>query len=497
MTLLVALPVILPLATAVAGLLLLSRPRWQAPIGLAGALALLAAAAALLVRTWRDGIQVIEIGGWPAPFGIVLVSDMLSAVMVTVAAAVGLAATVYSFRVVDAGRISAGYYALIHVLLMGVCGAFLSGDIFNLYVWFEVMLMASFVLLVIGGERPQFEAGLKYVALNLLGSVGFLSGVGLLYGAAGTLNMADLAVRVGEADADARYYTVVAMLFLVAFGLKAAVFPLYFWLPASYHTAPAPVAALFAGLLTKVGVYSLLRVFTLIFTQDTGYTRELLLWMSAATMVSGVLGAAAHQDMKRILSFHIISQIGYMTMGLALATPLALGGALFYMVHNIIAKTNLFFVAGVVRRLRGSYELRDLGGLARAHPWLAAAFFVSAFSLAGVPPLSGFFAKFIMVRAAIETREYAVAGVMLGVGLLTLFSMVKIWTEAFLKPSPGGAVSEGAVGVASWVPVIAFALLAIAMGVGAEWWWRPMELAGQQLFDRTGYIDAVLGGGAR
>ena len=494
MSLLLALPVVLPLAAAVAGMLTLGRPRWQAPIGLAGSAALLAAAAALLTWTWREGIHVLEVGGWPAPFGIVLVADMLSAVMVTVTGAVGLAATVYSFRVVDDGRLRAGYYAFIQVLLMGVSGAFLAGDIFNLYVWFEVMLMASFVLLVIGGERPQFEAGMKYVALNLVGSVMFLSGIGLLYGATGTLNMADLAVRVAADSAEARYATVVAMLFLVAFGLKAAVFPLYSWLPASYHVAPAPVAALFAGLLTKVGVYALLRVFTLIFTQDAGYTRELLFWISAATMVSGVLGAAAHQDMKRILSFHIISQIGYMTMGLGLATPLALGGALFYMVHNIIAKTNLFFIAGVVRRLRGSYELRELGGLARAHPWLAATFFVSAMSLAGVPPLSGFFAKFIMVRAAIETREYAAAGVMLGVGLLTLFSMVKIWTEAFLKPAPAGAVSEGVVGAPSWVPVLAFAALAIAMGVGAEWWWRPMAMAGEQLFDRQEYIDAVLGG---
>lgn len=495
MTLLLALPIVIPLVAAIAGMLVRTQRRWPEVAGLAGSAGLLAAGVALLGWTWRDGIHVLELGGWPAPFGIVLVADMLAAVMVTVAGVVALGATVYSFGVVDAGRIHAGYYAFIQVLLVGVSGAFLSGDIFNLYVWFEVMLMASFILMVVGGERPQFEAGMKYVALNLVGSVMFLSGVGLLYGAAGTLNLADLAVRVGEAGEDARYSTVVAMLFLVAFGLKAAVFPLYFWLPASYHTTPAPVAALFAGLLTKVGVYSLLRVFPLVFTQDAGYTRELLLWISAATMVSGVLGAAAHQDMKRILSFHIISQIGYMTMGIALATPLALGGALFYMVHNIVAKTNLFFVAGVVRRLRGSYELKEIGGLARAHPWLAVAFFVSAFSLAGVPPLSGFFAKFIMVRAAIETKSYVVAGVMLGVGLLTLFSMVKIWTEAFLKPSPGGAVSEGPVGLASWLPVAMFAVMAIAMGVGAEWWWRPMELAGEQIFDRSGYIEAVLGDG--
>ncbi|WP_322817579.1 proton-conducting transporter membrane subunit [Tepidiforma sp.] len=494
MSLLVGLPLAVPLVAAIAGLLTLRWPRWQAPIAIGGAAVLLGCAVALLGWSWREGIQVLEVGGWPAPFGIVLVADMLSTVLVTAAGVVGLGAAVYSAGNVDEARVRAGYYPLMHVLLLGVCGAFLSGDIFNLYVWFEVMLMASFVLMVIGGERPQFEAGMKYVVLNLMGSVAFLSGVGLLYGAMGTLNMAQLAVEVAEAGEGARYLTVVAMLFLVAFGLKAAVFPLYSWLPASYHTAPAPVAALFAGLLTKVGVYALLRVFTLVFTQDAGYTRELLWWISAATMVSGVLGAAAHQDMKRILSFHIVSQIGYMTMGLAIASPLALGGALFYLVHNIVAKTNLFFVAGVVRRLRGSYELESLGGLGRAHPWLAVAFFVSAFSLAGVPPLSGFFAKFIMVRAAVEEREYAAAAVMLGVGLLTLFSMVKIWTEAFLKPSPGGAVGEGSVGAAAWLPVGAFAVLAVAMGVGAEWWWRPMELAGQQLFDRNGYIEAVLGG---
>lgn len=489
----VALPVMVPLLTAVLGMLTLAWPRWQAPIGVAGAVALALSGALLLWRTWTEGVLVVEVGAWPAPFGIVLVADMLAAVMVTVAGVVGLAATVYSLAVVDAGRLSSGYYAFIHVLLVGVCGAFLAGDIFNLYVWFELLLMASFVLLVIGGERPQFEAGMKYVALNLVGSVMFLTGVGLLYGAMGTLNLADLAVKVAEREEDSRYLTVVAVPFLVAFGLKAAVFPLYFWLPASYHTAPAPVAALFAGLLTKVGVYSLMRIFTLVFTHDRGFTHELIFWISTVTMVSGVLGAAAHQDMKRILSFHIISQIGYMTMGIAIGTPFALGGALFYMVHNIVAKTNLFFVAGVVRRLRGSYELKDLGGIAKAHPWLAGMFAISAFSLAGIPPLSGFFAKLIMVRAAVESSEFVAAGVMLAVGLLTLFSMVKIWMEVFVKREREGSVSEGSVGIASWAPVVVFSALAVAMGVGAEWWWKPMAEAGHQLASREAYLEAVLG----
>jgi multicomponent Na+:H+ antiporter subunit D len=490
---LVALPLLVMLASSVVALACLRYQKTQEAIALTGMVALVGAAGWLLAETWDGEILVLQAANWPAPFGITLVADLFSSIMVMLAAIVGLAATMYSVGTIDADRERYGYYPLMNILVLGVCGAFLTGDLFNLYVWFEVLLVASFVIMALGGGRPQVEGALKYVALNLVSSVLFLSGVGLLYAATGTLNMADLSLRVAEAEADG-YMTAVAMLFLTAFGIKAAMFPLFFWLPASYHTAPAPVAALFAGLLTKVGVYALIRVFTLIFTTDVGYTHTIILWLSVATMVTGVLGAVSHNDVKRILSFHIISQIGYMTLGLALFTPLALAGSIFYIGHHIIVKTNLFFVAGVIRRLGGSYELAHLGGLARSRPALAALFFIPAFSLGGIPPLSGFFAKFVLVRAAADEREFVALAFALGVGLLTLLSMTKIFVEAFLKPAPEEPPAPAAsAGFWHYAPIAGLAALTLVLGFAAEPFLSAATEAADQLMEPERYIAAVLG----
>ena len=314
---------------------------------------------------------------------------------------------VYSLGSIDEAREAHGYHPLFHVLLMGVSMAFLTGDLFNLYVAFEVMLMASFVLLSLGGERAQLEGAVKYVTLNLLSSAVFLAAVGVLYGVAGTLNLADLALAVQRGTAPG-LVTTLACLFLVAFGIKAAVFPLFFWLPASYHTPPVAVSALFAGLLTKVGVYALVRAFTLVFTGDTALTHGLILAVAVLTMVTGVLGAAAQFEFRRVLSFHIVSQIGYMVLGLGLFTPLALAGTVFYLIHHIVVKTNLFLVAGIVKRLGGTLDLGSLGGLYRRRPALALLFLVPAFSLAGIPPLSGFWGKLVLVKAGLDSGHYAV-----------------------------------------------------------------------------------------
>ncbi|MEO0391858.1 MAG: proton-conducting transporter membrane subunit, partial [Pseudomonadota bacterium] len=339
-----ALPIAIPFAAAVLAFLARSRPagRW---ISVAGSAASLVAALALLSVVLRDGVVAAQMGGWPAPFGITLVADLLSAAMVLITAIVSLAVAVYALGDIDERKEALGYHALFQVLIAGVTGAFVTGDLFNLYVWFEVMLIASFGLLVLGGRAEQIDGGVKYVALNLVSTIMFLTGVGLLYGMTGTLNMADLAGAVDEADQG--LLTVVAVLFMIAFGVKAAVFPLFFWLPASYHTPAFSVSAVFAGLLTKVGVYALIRMFTLVFDHDVAFTHEILLWVAALTMTTGVLGAAAQNDMRRILSFHIVSQIGYMVLGLALLTPLALVGAVFYLVHHIVVKANLFLIAGV------------------------------------------------------------------------------------------------------------------------------------------------------
>jgi multicomponent Na+:H+ antiporter subunit D len=361
------------------------------------------------------------------------------------------------------------------------------------------------VLLVLGGERPQLHGGIKYVTLNLVSSSVFLAAVGILYGVTGTLNLADLAVKLDGMDRPVTV-TAVGMLFLIAFGIKAAVFPLFFWLPASYHTPPGAVSALFAGLLTKVGVYSLIRVFTLLFVQEVGFTHTLILVLSGLTMVTGVLGAVAQDEFRRILSFLHIGQIGYMTTGLALAgladspdlATLALAGSIFYIAHHVAAMTNLFLVSSVVRRLCGSFELKRQGGLYRTHPALAALFLIPALSLGGMPPLSGFFAKLPLLQAGLGMGQYAIVATALVVGLLTLYSTTKIWAEAFWKPAPpavAGPEGHAVQGVNTLlIPIAMLATLTVSIGLAAGPVFVLATRAAEQLIDREGYIRAVLGG---
>ncbi|MEW6579991.1 MAG: Na+/H+ antiporter subunit D [Chloroflexota bacterium] len=500
MNLLLVLPILIPFLTAVTALLAWHNRLLQRRINVAGASLHFAVALGLLASVSRDGIQVTQIGNWPAPFGITLVADLFSAIMVTMTGLMGLTVAVYSLGTIDARRESFGYYALLHTLLMGVSGAFLTGDMFNLYVWFEVMLIASFVLMALGGAKEQLEGALKYVTINLVSSALFLTSVGVLYSVTGTLNMADLARRVSSGTIDPGLTTVLAMMFLVTFGIKAALFPLFFWLPASYHTPPIAITALFSGLLTKVGVYALVRVFTLIFVHDVAFTHSLLMVIAGLTMVTGVLGAVAQMEMRRLLSFHIISQIGYLLMGLALFTELALAGTIFFMVHVIIAKSALFLVSGLVRRVAGSYHLKELGGLYRSNTGLATLFFVPAMALAGIPPLSGFWAKLTLVRAGLETEDYAIVAVSLAVSILTLFSMTKIWAEVFWKdrsessdpPKPLSPFQRHSL----LIPAVWLAALTVLIGVGAEPILDLAMDAAAQLHDPSAYIRAVLGGGA-
>ena len=491
-----AAPLAIPFFAAVLAYLTRATPR-AAWISVGGATALLVASIVLMVEVLENGVVAGQMGSWSAPFGITLVADLLSAVMVVITAITALAVAVYALADVSATQERMGYHALFQVLIAGVTGAFLTGDLFNLYVWFEVMLIASFGLLVLGGSKEQLDGGIKYVTLNLVSTILFLSGIGLLYGMTGTLNMADLAVTVPTLD-NQGLVTVIAVLFMVAFGVKAAVFPLFFWLPAAYHTPAFSVSAVFAGLLTKVGVYALIRMFTLVFTGDTAFTHEILLWVAGFTMVTGVLGAAAQQDFRKILSFHIVSQIGYMILGLALFTPFAIVGAVFYLVHHIIVKANLFLVSGVAARLTGSTELGRIGGLYASAPLLAILFLVPAFSLAGFPPLSGFWAKYVVVKASLDAEAWILAAAALVVGALTIFSMTKIWAEAFWKPHPDGL--EPVLGrlsarerTALIAPIAALAILTCVIGLAPDPFVRFAEASAAQLMDPSDYIATVLG----
>ncbi|WP_438768191.1 Na+/H+ antiporter subunit D [Kushneria sp. TE3] len=494
----VALPILIPLTAGALSMAFWRSRMMQRLIGVVGTAMLLVVSIWLFVSVQAQGHVVMHAGGWEAPFGITLVADLLSAIMIVLTGIIGFAVAVYSLPTIGRGHETFGYYPLLHLLLAGVAGAFLTGDIFNLYVWFEVMLLASFALLILGGERAQMEGAIKYVTLNLLSSVIFLSAIGLLYGLLGTLNMADIARRVALVE-DNTLIDVVAVMFMISFGIKAAAFPLFFWLPAAYHTPPVAVSALFAGLLTKVGVYALFRVFTLIFNQSVDFTHEILLWGAALTMLTGVLGAAAQFEFRRILSFHIVSQIGYMLMGLALFTPLALVGGVFYILHHIIVKTNLFLISGIVYRLKGTHDLKKLGGVYKAWPLLGVLFLIPALSLAGVPPLSGFFAKFVLIRASIEAGEIAITVIALVVGLLTLYSMTKIWAEVFWKKAPDEDAVK-AVGQVSqrhlWLmilPVVGLAACTVFIGLNGQLLYDVAEASAAQLLNPQGYINAVLG----
>jgi multicomponent Na+:H+ antiporter subunit D len=502
--LLVVLPVIVHLVAAAAGMAAWKDHRAQRWIGVAGAVVGLGAAIALAWRVVATGAVATDIGGWSAPYGITFVADGLSGVMVVVAALMGAAVAVYALAEVDGWRHRAGFFPLMHVLLVGVQGAFLTGDLFNLYVCFEIMLMASFVLLALGGERPQMEGAITYVTLNLVASAIFLAAVGLVYGVAGSLNLADLSLRLAAVQAEQPgLVAALAGMLLVAFGIKAGLFPLYAWLPASYHTPPVAVSALFAGLLTKVGVYALLRVIPLVFS-GVDQLAPLLLWVAALTMLFGVIGAVAQFHVRRVLGFHIVSQIGYIVLGLAVAAAttgavqrLALAAAVFYTAHHIVVKTNLFLIAGLIRRLGGGEDLKPLGGLARTAPWLAILFAVPAASLAGIPPLSGFWAKLGVVKAGLGAGLWWAVAVALVAGVLTLMSMVKIWNEAFWKAGPEDTVAADRAPWAMVAPVAALAVVTVAIGLWPQGLMSLAELAADGVLDQEAYRAAVgiVGGG--
>jgi multicomponent Na+:H+ antiporter subunit D len=431
---LILAPLLIPLLTAVLTAVLARHARAQAGVSLLGAGALLVSAVLLLGVVAQAGRLSVALGNWPLPFGIELAADMLSTSLVLVTALLGLAVLLYQAGWRESSGLP-GLHPLVHGLLAATVAVFLAADLFNLYVWFELMLIAVLGLLVQGGGKRHAEAAFKYFAVSMLGTLLMLGAVGMLYGATGHLNFSALRVASVQPDLAAALPVYISLL-LLAFLLKAGAFPLFAWLPASYHTLPAPVLALVGGLLTKVAAYVVLRLLGDVFIATPGVLLEALGWLAVVTMVSGVLGAAYHWDVRRILAFHIVSQIGYLLLGIALVSPAGAAGSSFFLLHNILVKANLFLIAGLMWASAGHYDLRRIGGLYPARPFLAVLFLLSAFSLVGVPPTSGFWGKFMLLSEAFAQERYVWGGVALAVGLLTLYSMSKIWVEGFWKPHP-------------------------------------------------------------
>jgi multicomponent Na+:H+ antiporter subunit D len=520
------LPVLIPMIAAALTLIAGRRPRMQRVIVLVALSAVVVVCAALLYLTDRNGTLALQVGGWGptepgmGPLGITLVVDRLSALMLVVSSVVLLAVVFYAIgqgiRDGDDRQPVSIFLPTYLVLSAGVCNAFLAGDLFNLYVGFEVLLSASFVLLTIGASKDRVRAGISYVMVSMVSSLVFLLGIALVYATTGTLNMAELAVRLDGVSSGTR--SALFAVLLVGFGIKAAVFPLSAWLPDSYPTAPAPVTAVFAGLLTKVGVYAIIRAHSLLF--PSGGLDPLLLVAALLTMVVGILGAIAQSDIKRLLSFTLVSHIGYMVFGIALSSELGMSGAIYYVAHHIIVQTTLFLVVGLIERQAGASTLRRLGGLATASPLLAFVFIIPALNLGGIPPFSGFIGKVALLQAGAQSGS-VLAWVLVGgsvvTSLLTLYVVARVWSKAFWRArvdAPEGELSAGAptalldddediafddrddVGrmpIGMVAPTLALLGVGLALAVAAGPIFGYSERAAAQVLNRNEYITAVLG----
>jgi len=525
---LIILPILLPLLIGVIGVMIRAYPRLTAWLTVGTLAGTFLASAGLLSRVMSEGPVAMTMGQWLPPFGISLVVDPLGGLLTLSASAVGVFVAVYALADVDMAARRAGFYSMLCWLVAGVNGAFLTGDIFNLYVWFEVFVIASFGLIVLGGEKIQLDGAVKYCVLNLIATTFFLVAVALLYGTLGTLNMADLSGKLAAFPPDDVQMLTIALLFLVGFGMKAAAAPLQFWLPASYHTPKPVVSVVFAALLTKVGIYAVLRTYTTIMpAANQGALFEVIYIVAIATIVFGLLGALAESNLRRLLGFLLISGVGVMLLGLSLDTRLSLSATIFYAVHSIMVMAGLFMLAGLIERRTGLASLHQLSGMYTGAPVLAMLFFVLGFAAAGIPPLSGFWPKVLLIEAGLNEQRYLAVAVLIANGLLSLMVIGRAWALIFWRPADPGFLRQttdnrqrrgnaapmpkaAALSAAPTpgeedpyprenpramlMPVILLAAAAVAIGI----WPAPlMDLADQAaagLLDPSDYINAVFGG---
>ncbi|WP_019156134.1 Na+/H+ antiporter subunit D [Robertmurraya massiliosenegalensis] len=488
---LVILPILIPLLTAAVLILFHKKIKMQRWISALSSIVTIFAAVALVQNVHKNGIQTLNIASWEAPFGISLVSDMFSALLVLTTSIIAFTCLIYSFKSIGKERENYYYYPVFNFLIVGVNGAFSTGDIFNLFVFFEVMLMSSYVLLVLGGTKIQLRESIKYLLVNIISSALFVIAVAYLYSMVGTLNMAHISARVSEIGQPA-ILSVIAVLLLIVFGLKGAIFPLYFWMPGSYYAPPAPVLALFGALLTKVGVYSITRTFTLFFYHDVGFTHQLLQVLAILTIIIGVIGAIAYWDVKKIIIYNIVVAVGVILYGISVMNINAFTGSIYYLIHDMIIKAGLFLLAGIVIAITGTSNLRNMSGLIKRYPGLGWTFFIAALALAGIPPLSGFIGKVLIVQGGFEGESYFGAAVVLLSSLLVLFSIMKIFINGFWGEDRSYANEEKA--PVKWLLIspIILVILSAVYGIGTEAILPYISQAAETLANPSLYIDAVL-----
>ena len=456
---LVPLLVTLPLLGAAIALIAGRHRKTQVAVSVVTLTLVLAIAAVLLVVVdIGDAPIAVSVGNWPIPFGIVLYVDRLAALLVVVSSIVLLAVLLFSVGQGAADGDDDTPVSIFHpsylILAAGIFTAFIAGDLFNLYVGFEILLVASYVLITLGSTESRIRTGVVYIVVSLVSSILFLAAIAVIYGALGTVNMIQISERMAQLPQQTQ--TVLHVLLLLAFSIKAAVFPLSFWLPDSYPTAPAPVTAVFAGLLTKVGVYAMIRTETLLFNEND--VNFVLMIVALATMIVGVLGAVAQAELKRILSFTLVSHVGYMVVGLAIATPAAIGATIYYMVHHIVVQTTLFLAVGLIERRAGSTSILRVKGLMRAAPVIAVLYFIPAINLGGLPPFSGFIGKYALFDAAAEVGTPIMMVLIVGgivTSLLTLYALMRAWNLAFWREEEDSAETESRISYLGAAPAAA------------------------------------------
>ncbi|KKE79288.1 Na+/H+ antiporter subunit D [Bacilli bacterium] len=487
---LVVLPMVIPVLAGILFVFFRNQIKLQRWISFIVMIGNIGIAAYLLHLNQIAGIQRIDFSGWMPPFGISFVADSFALILVLLTSLVAAICLIYAFSSIGEAREKMYFYSFVNFLVAGVNGSFLTGDLFNLYVCFEIMLLASYVLIALGGEKVQLRESIKYVLINVLSSWFFLVAIAYLYGAIGTLNMAHISERIAESG-QTPLLTVISIVFLTVFALKAGLL-LYFWLPGSYSIAPTAVAALFGALLTKVGIYAMIRVFTLFFYHDPSITHTFITVLAALTLIGGSIGAVAYKDIRLIVTYNVVIAVGFILVGLAVATPEALEGSIYYLMHDMIVKALLFLLAGTMISVTGTTRIDEMSGLIRNYPLLGWMFFIVMLSLAGVPPLSGFIGKVLVGQGTIETGSYILLALAFLSSIFVLYSLLRVFLQCFWGETIISSEDEIPMKKGWMIPCAILTIGTIVLGLGAEFIFPYVSDAANTLLNPSDYIDAVL-----
>lgn len=486
----VVLPMIVPIITGVLLVFLRDYVKLQRVVSIVTMAFITGLAVLMLYIVQQDGILKIDFSGWLPPFGILFVADTFALILVLTASLVTMICLLYAFATIGERHEKMYFYPFVLFLIAGVNGSFLTGDIFNLFVCFEVMLLASYALVALGGEKFQLRESLKYVLINVVASWMFLVALAFLYGTVKSLNMAHIAQLVAAAGQDP-ILTTVSIFFMIVFAVKAGLL-LFFWLPGSYSVPPTAVQALFAALLTKVGIYALIRTFTLMFPHNQDVTHWLIGTMAGITIVAGCMGAMAGKDVRTIATYNVLIGVGFILIGLATGTEQGYAGAIYYLVHDMLAKALLFLIIGTMVCVTGEIVVKNMNGLIRNYPLFGWLYFVVMCALAGIPPLSGFLGKVLIGQGAIEGQNYVLLAIGIGSSIIVLYSLLRIFLASFFGETTVSEEDRIPIPKLAMTSFVLLAICIVGVGVGAESLAPYVENAAKVLADPSIYIDAVL-----